>query len=1371
MPVRKATTRVGHVGVVAVTSAAGSITALVAAAFTGGWYLVAFAGVATFIGSVSGTILARLDFLRAGFEQRYLQQVAQLCRPSGTLTPSGSKPKALDPLTYPVFIDVRLREAGRSKPRPITSWLSSSKPAVLTLVGGPGSGKSTLLRHIALQAAEGERKSPRSLPILLSLPDCAADIAASVELSLPEAVHASLGELQGRGRADWFEQQLHDGRCLVLLDALDEVPDRYRPAVSDWVQQQVMRNPGNDFVVASRNLPPGKWPSPDARTLHLQPLTDSQIADYMERQLLSGLTLVSAVENLTRGKTLEQMRERSDLLEFARTPLLLALLTNTYRFTGRLPVNRTVLYGELVEHQLSRRAPRSDDELSPEQKLRIVRVLALAMTQDGRETAPEDWCTLTIERSLRRSGPVSPARFLRLIVDDGVLVQGPGHTYMFAHREFQRYLTAAQIGAEGSVRLLIDRVEDPRWHDIILTWASSADASPVIEACLRRGSDAMLSLALDCAAVSPQIDPELRSDLQGLRRRRRTVEPGKDALTTYVEEQYSTAAAQLLPRFRERGHRVGRREIDELLARPQSRPASDWTEADASAFLSAAVLATEVAWHREASGYRFKGLIALAYALRERSRSSSRDLCLAALRQLDQNGPQPADVLLACLAYLGSTVPQDGTDEFVRALRSACRAAGNRAGELLVPLVAAHQEAARLVVDAVRGDEELTGRMSELLGTDPAGSTTLAGWEPAVERWHRARRELVHQFCELAQLTVDEESLLQARERMAEGLQQQSAGVLGLKKLSQALDRLDHFLRNEQFDERDTALRAAERYAAAVRDGVRSAPTSLSVELSEPAAVRIEELVQEERRRLAQRHPPHPGLVAALPTARIRGRTLTVAVEVANQDVRSAPIESAWLTATGDPAVLTPQDGPTEVPDPVRGGTATTVLLRLTLAEAALDSERVEMDLELRYRRRDQPDDAVLRGRLTVRVDRTHAPIEPNPFMAGNSGLPVGDPDMFFGQKELIDRVLERLRGTSEPGAGIALFGQKRTGKSSIRVELIRRLRAADGLPVADVGNLGELTPQRHNETDTGTLLGSLLWRILDRADKSIASGIRLIPDGFDRDALIKSPDPVEDCAALFDRYRTACPDGLPWVVLIDEFQYMDQWIREGLVGPSFMQTFKAIVERRLFHLVLVGQTRLERLVEEDPNAFGVFYLERVTCLAEPDARALIQEPVMLATPEGRVSRYHERAVEEILRLSGGNPYYIQKICFALVAFMNGECATSVTDADVREVTRSMLNGLRGEQFDGLEAPDFGDDRWTAEELRAALVALSCACSTGLASREAIERCHQRPLAAGLLEHLVSRDVVRQVGDRYQFVVGLYEEWLRRYFVAPEGQL
>ena len=98
---------------------------------------------------------------------------------------------------------------------------------VLALIGQPGSGKSTLLAHAARRSAQAGRGAGhlgrRRVPVLLALREQAESIVADPAISLPDVIRAAVGGAAGREPGGWWERQLRRGRCLVLLDGLDEV--------------------------------------------------------------------------------------------------------------------------------------------------------------------------------------------------------------------------------------------------------------------------------------------------------------------------------------------------------------------------------------------------------------------------------------------------------------------------------------------------------------------------------------------------------------------------------------------------------------------------------------------------------------------------------------------------------------------------------------------------------------------------------------------------------------------------------------------------------------------------------------------------------------------------------------------------------------------------------------------------------------------------------------------------------------------------------------------------------------------------------------------------------------------------------------------
>ena len=139
-----------------------------------------------------------------------------------------------------VYVDVALvsrapGEASASAPgrveatperHSISELLDRRSRVVLALIGQPGSGKSTLLAHAARRSAQQTllgHPGRRRVPVLLALREHAGSIIADPSISLPAVMRAAVGDAAGREPAGWWERQLRRGRCLVLLDGLDEI--------------------------------------------------------------------------------------------------------------------------------------------------------------------------------------------------------------------------------------------------------------------------------------------------------------------------------------------------------------------------------------------------------------------------------------------------------------------------------------------------------------------------------------------------------------------------------------------------------------------------------------------------------------------------------------------------------------------------------------------------------------------------------------------------------------------------------------------------------------------------------------------------------------------------------------------------------------------------------------------------------------------------------------------------------------------------------------------------------------------------------------------------------------------------------------------
>ena len=425
----------------------------------------------------------------------------------------------------------------------ISDYLDRRARVVLALIGQPGSGKSTLLAHAARRSAQQTalgRPGRRRVPVLLPLREHAGPIVADPAISLPEVIRAAVGRAAGSEPRGWWERQLRRGRCLILLDGMDEIAAADdRLTVAKWVERQVAAHAGNHFVVTARPYGLPDQLAAQADVLVVRPFTAEQVQLFLDRWYLaaeqhatgaSGAAARRAVrmrahESAARLGAL--LRDHPALYDLAVNPLLLTMIATAHRYRGALPGSRADLYGEICQVLVSRRVQAKDlPELLPwPAKQALLAALAHQMMRDHVSELPGDRVIEILEPRLERfPASVTGEAFLGDIALNGLLVEAAPGRWAFTHLTFQEYLAARHVSATPDlVKGLVDNVGDPWWHETILLYAATGDVSPIVRACLDSGTIPALTLAFDCDEASAEIDPELRQRLD--RERRRAYEP------------------------------------------------------------------------------------------------------------------------------------------------------------------------------------------------------------------------------------------------------------------------------------------------------------------------------------------------------------------------------------------------------------------------------------------------------------------------------------------------------------------------------------------------------------------------------------------------------------------------------------------------------------------------------------------------------------------------------------------------------------------------------------------------------------------------------------------------------------------------------
>jgi hypothetical protein len=424
--------------------------------------------------------------------------------------------------------------ADRFGRRVLGDFVGHKKPAVLAVVGSPGSGKTTLLRHAARQASLRTRsrkdriKYIRNVPILLYLRDHADAITSEPAISLAALLRSTLGAAGTEEPPGWFEQQLRDGRCLVLLDGLDEVARKEdRVKVSAWAEGQVRQYPGNDFVISSRPQGYQSAPVEGADIVQVCGFTASQAEAFIrgwyraiERHSTgSSDPEVEALAEKGANDILQRLEQAPALYDLTVNPLLLTMIANVHRYRGALPGSRADLYSEICQVMLWRRqdAKNLAQPIGGDKKEAILRGLAYTMMKQRVSDLSRTDVLTEIQPALRRaSRSVTPDGFLAEVSSNGLLIERETGQYAFAHKTFQEYLAAAHIRDKGLAGYLAATVSDDWWAETTLLYAATANADPIVRACLTANSAPALALALDCTEQDSDVDPDLRAQVNAL---------------------------------------------------------------------------------------------------------------------------------------------------------------------------------------------------------------------------------------------------------------------------------------------------------------------------------------------------------------------------------------------------------------------------------------------------------------------------------------------------------------------------------------------------------------------------------------------------------------------------------------------------------------------------------------------------------------------------------------------------------------------------------------------------------------------------------------------------------------------------------------
>lgn len=348
----------------------------------------------------------------------------------------------------------------------------------LMVLGGPGAGKSTFLRKLGLEALhtfhyERTAYHHRSIPVLLELKRFEDDYIDITALIAEEFNHCGFPE-----PVEFVHQTLQQGKLLILLDGLDEVPAANLDNVICTIQDFVDRYDQNRFVASCRTA---------AYHGGFTRFSDVGMADFDNEQIEQFISNWFSSEKDTERQTgkkcweILQDAKNTAAKELAHTPLLLTFLCLVYDRSQRFPVNRSSLYQRalriLLEEWASEKRINRDkiyEGLNIELEESLLSEIAFVGFEVDQLFFSRRELTSQIKEFLASNLNVpktldGEAVLQAIEVQQGILVERAEDAYSFSHLTLQEYLTAQYLADNNQWEHIISSyVTDRRWREVLL---------------------------------------------------------------------------------------------------------------------------------------------------------------------------------------------------------------------------------------------------------------------------------------------------------------------------------------------------------------------------------------------------------------------------------------------------------------------------------------------------------------------------------------------------------------------------------------------------------------------------------------------------------------------------------------------------------------------------------------------------------------------------------------------------------------------------------------------------------------------------------------------------------------------------------------